>query len=294
MKPIQTLLAATDFSATARRAEERAALLAQRHDARLVLLHCLPGLELAELRARLASAGSSLRARAQSALQERADALTRAYGIGVRTHLMEGQPHREIELAAAAVNADLVVVGAAGEHPLREFFLGATAERVVRACPAPVLVVRSEARAPYERVLAALDLSPQSAATLEAARRVAPDADLTLGHAFEVPFEGKLRFAGVSEEDIQRYRREDRARAMAALNALAVNGGRAGIRVEHGMPESVLLHLIRETAADLVVCGKHGASEFVDLLLGSVTKHLLREANLDVLVVPPPAAPLDA
>lgn len=260
-------------------------------------MHCLPGLELVRLRAWL-SAGkveSSLRERAQAALRERADALTGAYGIGVRTHLLEGQPHREIELAAAAVNADLVVVGAAGEHPLREFFLGATAERVVRACPAPVLVVRSEARAPYARVLAALDLSPQGPAVVEIARRVAPDASLTLVHAFEAPFESKLHYAGVSEEDIHRYAREARAAAMATLGALAENeGGRAGIRVEHGRPENVLIRLIGETAADLVICGKHGASEAVELLLGSVTKHLLREANLDVLVVPPPAAPLDA
>ena len=35
---------------------------------------------------------------------------------------------------------------------------------------------------------------------------------------------------------------------------------------------------------DLVVLGKHGQSATVDLLLGSVTKHVLAEGNADVLV----------
>jgi len=63
------------------------------------------------------------------------------------------------------------------------------------------------------------------------------------------------------------------------------------IRVEHGMPDAVLPRLLGETAADLVVTGKHGASEIVDLLLGSMTKHLLRETGCDVLVVPPAPEP---
>ena len=35
---------------------------------------------------------------------------------------------------------------------------------------------------------------------------------------------------------------------------------------------------------DLVVLGKHGQSAAADLLLGSVTKHVLAEGSADVLV----------
>ena len=35
---------------------------------------------------------------------------------------------------------------------------------------------------------------------------------------------------------------------------------------------------------DLVVLGKHGQSATADLLLGSVTKHVLAEGSADVLV----------
>jgi len=40
---------------------------------------------------------------------------------------------------------------------------------------------------------------------------------------------------------------------------------------------------------DLVVLGKHGRSAAEDLLLGSVTKHVLAEGRSDVLVATLPA-----
>lgn len=309
MKSIQTILVATDFSHSGKRAEERAALLAAEHDAQLILLHCLSGLALQNLREHLSLGQSSTEARLQThyreALQRLADDLEGRWRIQVTPLLNVGQAHREISEAAKASGVDLVVLGATGEHPARAFFLGSTAERVVRESPVPVLVVRNEAREPYARVLAALDLSTHGPAVLEISRQVAPGASLTLGHAFEVPFEGKLQFAGANQAEIDRFRREEREHALAALHALVEEGespsglgdpampsqDRPDIRVVHGMPDVVLFQLLRETAAELVVVGKHGSSEIIDLLLGSMTKHLLRESGCDVLVVPPRLEP---
>jgi len=292
MKPIKTILAATDFSPTAGRAEERAALVAAQHDACLTLLYCLSGVGFERLRDRLlhgsARTEAQLLAYYEGVLRRQAEVLAGRWQIEVTPLFTVGQPHREITRAAADHGADLIVLGAMGEHPAIEFFLGSTADRVIREAAVPVLVVRNEANEMYRRVLAPLDLSARSPAVAETARRIAPAAHLTLAHAFEVPFEGKLHYAGVSEEDIQRYGQEERQSALAALYALAEGlQARPDVRVEHGMPEAVIPDLLRDTAADLVVTGKHGSSEIVDLLLGSMTKHLLREAGCDVLVVPP-------
>lgn len=296
MKPIKTILVATDFSPAGKRAEERAALLAAEHDARLILIHSLPGHALQRLRERLtqgyASSEAQLLEHYRSALQRLAEDLAGRWQIEVTPMLTAGQAHREISRAAGGSGVDLVVVGAVGEHPAREFFLGSTAERVVRESPAAVLVVRNEARKPYARVLAAIDLSPHSPAVLEIARRVAPGAHLTLVNAFAVPFEGKLQFAGATEEEIAHYNKEEREHALAKLHALAGKIDESpDVRVEHGMADAVLQRLLQETDAELVVVGKHGSSEVVDLLLGSMTKHLLRESGRDVLVVPPMLAP---
>lgn len=42
-------------------------------------------------------------------------------------------------------------------------------------------------------------------------------------HAFEVPFEGKLSFAGVAEEVMQRYRSTARQEARARLRQTAAD-----------------------------------------------------------------------
>ena len=68
MKPIQSILVATDFSAPAGRAEERAARLAAQHEARLTLLYCLSGVGLERLRDRL------LHGSARTELKERTKA----------------------------------------------------------------------------------------------------------------------------------------------------------------------------------------------------------------------------
>jgi len=41
----------------------------------------------------------------------------------------------------------------------------------------------------------------------------------------------------------------------------------------------------QECDCDLIVMGKHGQSEWEDMLFGSVTKHVIREAACDVMVV---------
>lgn len=291
-KPIETILAATDFSTTGGHACERAALLAVQHNARLILQHSLPGQAMKRLHDRLlrgdAQTEAQLRDHYEGKLRQQAENLAARWKIDATPMLTVGQPHREITRVERENGVDLVVLGAMGEHPAREFFLGSTAERVVREAAVPVLVVRNTPREMYQNVLATLDMSMHAPSVADLALRIAPAARLTLAHAFEVPFEGKLQFAGVSEEDIHRYRQEEREYALTTLQTLAQGlKNHPDIRVEHGMPEAVIPTLLRDTAADLVVAGKHGSSEIVDLLLGGVTKHLLREASCDVLVVPP-------
>ncbi|MBI1284325.1 MAG: universal stress protein [Thiobacillus sp.] len=291
MKPIASILAATDFSVTAGRAAERAALLAVQHDARLILQHSLPGRALERLHQRLLAGSEATEAQLhdhfEASLRQQADDLAARWQIEVSPLLTVGQPHREITRAAQEGSADLVVLGAMGEHPAREFFLGSTAERVIREVDLPVLVVRSRPHEMYRRVVAPIDMSMHGPIVAQLARGIAPAARLTLVHAFEVPFEGKLHFAGVSEADIFRYRKEERQHALATLQSLAqAMKNRPDIRVEHGMPEAVIPALLHKLSADLVVVGKHGSSEVVDLLLGSMTKHLLREVACDFLVAP--------
>ena len=58
------------------------------------------------------------------------------------THVLMGLPFQVICDTARGEDADLLVVATHGYTGLRRFFLGSTAEKVVRHAPCPVLVVR--------------------------------------------------------------------------------------------------------------------------------------------------------
>jgi nucleotide-binding universal stress UspA family protein len=288
----QTLvLAATDFSPAARHAAERAARLAQDTGAPLALLHVLPGSSLAELRHWL-GAGHALEQQLQAdtlaQLQQAAQALQLERGVTVRTLQASGLAFEEIAREAERQDAAVMVLGARGMGFLRRLVLGSTSERLLRRSTRPLLLVRQMPHEPYRRALVAIDFSPWSAAALQAARRLAPAARLLLFSVFEVPFEDKLRFAGVDAATIEHYRRQARAEALQRLHALAQQAGLKTGEWEPQVAEGDASMRIVETEqaldCDLVVLGKHGQSATEELLLGSVTKHVLAEGSADVLV----------
>jgi nucleotide-binding universal stress UspA family protein len=304
MKP-QALLAATDFSAHARHAADRAARLARQTGAELSLLHAPPVGALSELSAWLGqdmaqqmrqNAGRQLQSlAAQLAAQlagdlagELAGDLANERPLVVHALLAQGDVLDAVQHHAEALDAGLVVVGARGSGFLRRLLLGTTAERLLRRTQRPLLLVRTLPHERYRRALLAVDFSPFSAAVLTLARQFAPDARWVLFHAFQVPFEDKLRFAGVDDSMIERYRVQARALATQRLHELAHAAGLQPGAWDACIAEGdASLRLVEQEQAldcDLVVIGKHGQSMLEDLLLGSVTKHLLAEGAGDVLV----------
>jgi nucleotide-binding universal stress UspA family protein len=294
MKPLSRILGATDFSAPARHALARAFRVAHETGASLTLIHALSQGALDSLRRVLGIQGAAVETRI---LDEAREALARlvanvghARGVTAGTHLATGTTIlRAILDQADAMDADLLVVGAHGENYLRELLLGTTAERLLRRTLRPVLVVKQVPHEDYRRVLVPVDFSAWSLAALRLARAAAPQAELMLLHAFEAPFESKLRFAGVEEETIARYRIAARQEAMIQLKALAAEAGlpldAMRMHVQHGDVSRVILTQEQEQDCDLIVVGKHGQGVMEELLLGSVTKHILTESAGDVLVV---------
>lgn len=291
MQPWGPILAATDFSVAARRAAERAARLAHECGAPLSLMHVLPGGALHELRQWL-GAGSAIEQQlhddARQQLRQLAGDLQAARGVAVRSVEAAGAAVDEIVREADALDAALLVLGARGQGFLRRLVLGSTAERLLRRTTRPLLVVRQAAHGSYRRVLLALDFSPWSHAAVALARRVAPQAQLVLLHAWEVPFEAKLRFAGVESATIERYRGQARTEAMHRLGALAEAAGlEPGLWTPCLVEGEASLAIVEQEQGqdcDLVVLGKHGRSATEELLLGSVTRHVLAEGQADVLV----------
>lgn len=296
MTTAQTILAATDLSAPARHAVERAFRIAAHTGSELHVLHAL-ALDALDISLRemlggdLSAIKMALEADARLRLRQLADDPAYNRGLAAHARVAVGNPLSVIAAEADALDAGLVVLGARGESFLRHALLGSTAERLLRkSARRPVLVVKQPPHENYRSVLVAVDFSPVSLQAIRAAQHWAPGADFVLLHTLELPYEGKLRFAGVEEQVIHQYVKAGSEARRKQLHELAAAAGLApadyAVRVAHGDdPSQQIIAMEQEYDADLTVIGKHGTHVAEELLLGSVTKHVLAEAQGDVLVI---------
>ena len=292
MNPLRTLVAPTDLSALARHAVMRASLLAAELGARLSLQHVVNSGALDALRHLLDADAAGLQEKLLGEVRGEVEALAaemhKRHGVTPELHVAVGGVLAEIVAHAEAIDADLMVMGARGTGFMRELLIGSTTERVLRKSVRPMLVVKQIAHEAYRRVLVPVDFSPRALDALAFAQRVAPQAEFVLLHAFEVPFEGKLRYAGVEEQALSALRVNARREAGAQMNELV---GRAGVDenrvrriVVHGEATTQILEQEQEQDCDLIVIGKRGHGLLGEMLLGSVTKHVLARSAADVLV----------
>jgi len=281
------IIAATDFSEFAQNAVARAARVASSHRITMEVLHVLSRPSLDAVREWLEHGTAE---RLVEDVREQLAQIAADAGPPATHRLVIGDAFPEI--VASCTQGALLVIGARGVNPLRDAILGTTAERLVGRYEGPILVVKNAPGESYRTILVALDLLPGSQVLLEAAMRFAPGASLAAAHAYDVPFDGALQRAGVSQDTIERYRKEAQARASSALIELgvAVTGQAPGIRpiTDRTHPARLVVDSARALEADLIVVGKRKRSRLESLLVGSVTRHVLADAEADVLVVPLP------
>ncbi len=285
---IDRLLAATDLSAPANHAVERAAMIARESDAALGLLHVVSLGPLEKLRKLMQDTSAAMQQRIMEAahgrLATQAETLAKRYGVSADVRVLSGALLTELN----DVSADIVVCGARGESFMRHMLLGSTAERMLRRTRRPMLVVKQAAHEVYKTVLIPVDFSSSSLRAIEQAQAIAPQAEIILLHAYEIPFEGQLRYASVEESTLNEYLLIAKREATASMEELCRQAGlslhQARYMLVHGDASSSVIEQEQVQSADLIVMGKHGEGLFEELLLGSVTKHVLAESQCDVLV----------
>jgi nucleotide-binding universal stress UspA family protein len=281
---------ATDFSKHAAHAASRVAMLAKDVNIKgATVLHVLEDSPVKALSNMLKSSPNTATQRGRFAKREldRISDELRRTGLTVETRVATGTTVPTIERFATL--ADLVVIGAQGDHPLRDFLIGSTAQRLLRRISRPILVVRRRPQAPYSRVLIAVDFERDPSSALDHAEMLAPRATLNLIHAYKVPFEGRMQYAGVAGDVIESHRTEARASAARSMAALVLSRTTPAVKqtfIVHGHAANELLAKERQLNADLVIVSRRDKSLTEELLFESVAPRLLAESKRDVLVVP--------
>lgn len=289
-----SIVAATDFSESARLAVHRAALLARQRQAPLVVVHAfnagLWSILCAEFDL-LGGAAVHTEATARERLAGLCDELRAEHGIAVRGELLTGRATAAISDFLHECEARLLVVGEHGENWLREAMLGGTALKLMESARLPVLLVRRPATREYGRVVVATDYSTTASRAARLVLDLLPGAQHYLLNAYSVQFEGRMRLAGATDEDIAGFRERERQRAEQGMAAFAIDcdyqaAGQWAPIVAHGYPATVVLEQAHALQADLLAVGKHSGGSVEARLLGSVTQNLLYHADCDVLLVP--------
>lgn len=296
---ITRILAPTDFSPQAGEACSLAARLANRLEARLVVFHAIPFLDLTrEIQAMKRRTRESVlddtRESLRAWMKEAVPAEWRRF-LAIEVQLAVGDPAQQI--AAAAAGADLIVMGTHGRSGLAHLVMGSVTAAVLRTARVPVLALRAgQADRPLtavKRILWATDLS----ATSEGAWRyallladmlaaevfllhVVSAAQVVVGPGLPVPFPGEWLDAEIAarDRDLASRQGEVEARGLAARRKVTV-----------GAPAATILAEAEVERADLIVTGTHGRRGLPHVLLGSVAETVIRKAPCPVLAVQAPA-----
>jgi universal stress protein A len=144
------ILVGTDFSPGSQRAFRVAVELARRGRSRLLIVHVVPNLAIADVEGRLVPRiRNEMETAARRSAAKRIETLvSRARKSSVRAEgvVLSGAAHEAIRRTATRERADLVVVGTHGRSGLERALLGSVAAKVIGTAPCPVLTVRSRRR----------------------------------------------------------------------------------------------------------------------------------------------------
>jgi|SRR5262245_14120918 len=280
------IVLATDLTPRTDRAQDRAVTLARGWRAKLIFVYAVDvaGVPTDGLKE---PAPEIARRRAYRLLQAE---VSNTGDIVPRVVIEEGDAAAVVLKAAQIEGADLIVSGTAGISLLGQLLPGSTTARLVAHAVAPVLVVKKRGLPPYARIIVATDLSDASAAALETAMALFEPSQITLYHAFDMPYRGLF-------EDKAAYEAGARANALNETSAFAsrnlgASADSLNIEVGFGDAARCIAEYAAQIEADLVLAGTHGRTGLFRVLLGSVALALMDDVPCDVMIVPSKGARL--
>ncbi|HWA95161.1 MAG TPA: universal stress protein [Terracidiphilus sp.] len=282
---VDTVLFATDFSASSETAGLYALRLAEHLHASLLVAHSFlltRAAEETELRIHAAS-------RQRNDLEKILDEKTRALGsphIGVTSALVEGAAHDAIPLLAEKHAPALIVLGTHGAGRLEHDLIGSVSEHILRSTRWPCLTINPHVAAPTEpalsfrRVLFATDFTP--AATRAAAFAISFSEDA--GGSLDV-----LNVLPDSARSNSQEWAETQDRYTRALEQLVPEQAREFLNphtfVETGDAHKRILAHVRERSIDLLVLGIRKSSHIGLEMRASTAFQLIANAECPVLTI---------
>ncbi|MFP5353078.1 MAG: universal stress protein [Actinomycetota bacterium] len=279
----ERVVVGTDLSATATVATERAALLAQRLGAELLIVH----------------AGKESDALSQLASEH-----------GGKAIAVQGAPAEVLVAQTEAAGGGLLVVGSVGMSGAKRFLLGSVPNKVSHHAATDVLIVKTDPpreSSDYAKVLVGTDGSPTAMRAVDMASNLAKSlgAQTTIVCVYQPPTEHELEAykadpddpvaqwnVGKEVRDVPsefKWRIAGTAQAEDILERAAERADQAGIDAEvraiQGNPAEELIALAGAENFDMIAVGSVGMSGARRFMLGNVPHRISHHAPTDVLIL---------
>lgn len=298
---VKKILVSVDFSSDADAAFQQAIWLARKCHASMVLAHTRRDL-------RHAMHSSSYEARLDflygkgDLLQEELRKFSNlklqqmvtkagAQDLDIRFETLLGEPFVQLTHAVQAQGYDLVFAGTRGLSAWQQIFVGSTAKKLIRSCPADVWIVKSPIPVEPKVVLAATDFSDVSLKAVTKALHVAQLAGATF-HLLHVIDSGDIPEGQTStilrggplEKEILSDAKKRLESMMEPFKTARVP---IQIHVGWGAPWQVIVEMAKSLDASLIVLGTVGRSGISSLLLGNTAETVLNHCECSVLTIKP-------
>lgn len=102
------------------------------------------------------------------------------------------------------------------------------------------------------------------------------------GAHLETPGKGVMAFL----ETVYRAQEEEARTGLAPFEtALKEAHFKVKVRIERGVPQLKILEIEQEEDVDAIILGSHGRSNLKEMLLGSVSEHVIRHSKKPVIVI---------
>jgi len=295
------ILVAMDFSPSADAALQQAVWLARKVGAKITLAHTLPDLRrvvhTASYQARLdllSGEGSVFEREVRQESDTRMRKIVvdlNAADLDVTVETLLGAPYTEITHSVQQEGYDLVLAGSRGLGAWERFFVGSTARRLIRNCPASVWIVKAEHVGAPKVVLASTDFSEASRKAVLHGLWVATqaNADFHLLHVFDsmdipenvIAKEG--RYASLRRE----INEDATQRLEAFVQSLDSDRSRVHSHLSWGTPWKEICRAAQHLSIDLITLGTVGRSGIKGVLLGNTAEQVLGTCDCSILTVKP-------
>ncbi len=223
-------------------------------------------------------------------------------GVTVAGTALSGRTGEAIQHHVEARGGALVVMATHGRGPMSRFWLGSTADALVRHSTFPLLLLRPTEDVTLnltgdfspKKVLIPLDGSAEGEAIIAHALALAddPEAEFSLLRVFPYPEEFASSYLPHTIQVNAELLKEGEATAKQYIDGQATALCDRGLKATghvcvDASPAAGILHFAERTEADLIAMSTHGRGGVSRMLLGSVTDKVLRGAQIPMLVYHP-------